>query len=125
MTLNVYTCQGIFSTVLGPDPDKRAGCPYTGVKRGITMDYARLGTTGLEVSRLCVGCMGFGVPAPGTASWLLDEAQTRQIIRLSLEAGLNFFDTANVYAAGTSEEFVGRALKDLAPRDEVVLATKS
>jgi aryl-alcohol dehydrogenase-like predicted oxidoreductase len=88
------------------------------------MDYVRLGNTGLKVSRLCVGCMSFGVPERGPHPWSLDEGRSRPLIKQALEAGINFFDTANVYSDGTSEEIVGRALKDFARRDEVVLATK-
>lgn len=88
------------------------------------MQYAKLGTTGLEVSRICLGCMSFGVPARGNHEWTLDEDAARPLIRQALEAGINFLDTANVYSDGTSEEIVGRALKDYARRDEIVLATK-
>ena len=88
------------------------------------MDTKRLGATGLEVSRLCLGCMSYGVSGAGTHAWTLDEETSRPFIRKAIEAGINFFDTANVYSAGTSEEIVGRALKDFARRDEVVLATK-
>ncbi len=88
------------------------------------MKYVRLGNTGLEVSRICVGCMSFGVPRGGTHPWTLDEETSRGFIKQSIEAGINFFDTANVYSLGSSEEIVGRALKDFANRDEVVLATK-
>ena len=88
------------------------------------MDTKRLGRTGLEVSRLCLGCMSYGVSDQGTHAWTLDEETSRPFIRRALELGINFFDTANVYSAGTSEEIVGRALKDFARRDEVVLATK-
>jgi aryl-alcohol dehydrogenase (NADP+) len=88
------------------------------------MQYTRLGTTGLEVSRICLGCMSFGNPNAGTHNWSLPEADSRPIMRAAWEAGINFFDTANVYSAGTSEEIVGRILKELAPRDEIVLATK-
>jgi aryl-alcohol dehydrogenase-like predicted oxidoreductase len=88
------------------------------------MEYTKLGATGLEVSRICVGCMSFGVPDRGNHAWTLDEANSRPIIRRALEAGINFFDTANVYSDGTSEEIVGRALRDYARRDEVVIATK-
>ena len=88
------------------------------------MDYTRLGHTGLKVSRLCLGCMSYGVPARGPHSWTLDEEQSRPFIRRALEVGINFFDTANVYSDGTSEEIVGRALRDFAKRDEVVLTTK-
>ena len=88
------------------------------------MQYGRLGQTGLEISRLCVGCMSFGVASQGDHSWTLGEDDSRVIIRRALEAGLNFFDTANVYSGGTSEEIVGRALKDFARREEVVIATK-
>jgi aryl-alcohol dehydrogenase-like predicted oxidoreductase len=88
------------------------------------MEYVKLGSTGLEVSRLCLGCMTYGEPSRGTHEWTLDEAKTRPLIKQALDAGINFFDTANTYSDGTSEEFVGRALKDLAKRDEIVLATK-
>lgn len=88
------------------------------------MQYTRLGTTGLEVSRICVGCMQFGEPDRGTQKWTLDEAASRAVIKAALDAGINFFDTANVYSAGSSEEIVGRALNDMVPRDEVVIATK-
>ncbi|GHH13541.1 oxidoreductase [Sphingomonas glacialis] len=88
------------------------------------MDYIKLGATGLDVSRLCLGCMTFGVPDRGTHAWTLDEAASRPILQKAVEAGINFFDTANVYSDGTSEEIVGRALKDFTRRDEVVIATK-
>ncbi|MEF2070976.1 aldo/keto reductase [Consotaella aegiceratis] len=88
------------------------------------MQYTNLGRTGLTVSRLCLGCMSFGVSSMGTHEWTLDEATSRPFFRQALEAGINFFDTANVYSAGTSEEITGRALKDMARRDEIVLATK-
>ena len=87
------------------------------------MNYTRLGKTGLQVSRICLGCMSFGDASKGRA-WVLDEAATRPIMRAAWEAGINFYDTANVYSAGTSEEIVGTILKELAPRDEIVLATK-
>jgi len=88
------------------------------------MDYTKLGSTGLDVSRLCLGCMTYGVPDRGNHAWTLDEEASRPLIRQAIEAGINFFDTANVYSDGTSEEIVGRALKDFARRDEVVIATK-
>ncbi|PKG24642.1 aldo/keto reductase [Niallia nealsonii] len=88
------------------------------------MDYIKLGNTGLDVSRLCLGCMSFGVPERGSHQWVLNEEKSRPIIKKALECGINFFDTANVYSDGTSEEIVGRALKDYANRDEIVLATK-
>jgi aryl-alcohol dehydrogenase-like predicted oxidoreductase len=88
------------------------------------LDYVKLGKTGLNVSRLCLGCMSYGVPARGPHPWTLDEEQSRPFIRRALDAGINFFDTANVYSDGTSEEIVGRALRDFAQRDDVVLATK-
>lgn len=88
------------------------------------MQYVRLGKTGLEVSRICLGCMSYGVPERGNHQWVLDEEQSRPFIKRALELGINFFDTANVYSDGTSEEIVGRALKDFASRDEIVLATK-
>ena len=88
------------------------------------MDYVRLGNTGLKVSRLCLGCMSYGVPERGAHLWTLSEVHSRPFIQRALEAGINFFDTANVYSDGTSEEIVGRALKDFGKRDEIVLATK-
>jgi aryl-alcohol dehydrogenase-like predicted oxidoreductase len=88
------------------------------------MDYVNLGKTGLKVSRLCLGCMSYGVPERGPHSWTLREEQSRPFIKRALEVGINFFDTANVYSDGTSEEIVGRALRDFAPRHDVVLATK-
>jgi len=88
------------------------------------MEYTKLGTTGLDVSRLCLGCMTYGVPDRGNHAWTLDEEASRPILRRAVEAGINFFDTANVYSDGTSEEIVGRALKEFARRDEIVLATK-
>ncbi len=88
------------------------------------MDYVKLGSTGLEVSPICLGCMTFGLPDRGPHPWTLDHEKSRPIIKHALELGINFFDTANVYSDGTSEEIVGRALKELARRDEVVIATK-
>ncbi|WP_112426559.1 aldo/keto reductase [Thermogemmatispora tikiterensis] len=88
------------------------------------MQYARLGKSGLEVSRICLGCMSFGDPNRWMHPWVLDEEQSRQIIRKALDLGINFFDTANVYSLGASEEILGRALKDFVKRDEVVIATK-
>ncbi|MGW4819084.1 aldo/keto reductase [Streptomyces sp. NPDC004227] len=88
------------------------------------MQYVKLGSTGLEVSRICLGCMTYGVPGRGTHEWTLDEEASRPLIRQALEAGITFFDTANVYSDGTSEEIVGRALRDFARRDDIVLATK-
>ena len=88
------------------------------------MQYRRLGRTGLEVSRICLGCMSYGVPDQGTHEWTLPEAESRPFLKKALDLGINFFDTANVYSAGTSEEIVGRALKDFVKRDEIVLATK-
>jgi 1-deoxyxylulose-5-phosphate synthase len=86
------------------------------------MDYVNFGKTGLKVSRLCLGCMTYGTPA--WRDWVLDEEASRPFFRRTLEAGINFFDTADVYSIGISEEVTGRALKDLAQRDEVVIATK-
>ena len=88
------------------------------------MHYTRLGNTGLEVSRLAVGCMSFGDPQRGNHPWSLPEEESRTLIKQAVEAGINFFDTANVYSAGSSEEIVGRALADFADRDWIVLATK-
>jgi aryl-alcohol dehydrogenase-like predicted oxidoreductase len=88
------------------------------------MEYTKLGRTGLDVSRICLGCMSYGVPERGMAPWSLNEEQSRPFIKRALKLGINFFDTANVYSDGTSEEIVGRALKEFARRDEVVIATK-
>ena len=88
------------------------------------MDYVRLGTTGLEVSKICLGCMSFGEPARGNHPWSLGEEEARVVIRAAIDAGINFLDTANVYSAGSSEEIVGRAIADFSARDEIVLATK-
>jgi aryl-alcohol dehydrogenase-like predicted oxidoreductase len=88
------------------------------------MEYVNLGRSGLKVSRICLGCMTFGAPDRGDHAWTLDEEKSRPIIRRALELGINFLDTANVYSEGTSEEIVGRALRDFARRDEIVLATK-
>jgi 1-deoxyxylulose-5-phosphate synthase len=88
------------------------------------MEYVRLGKSGLKVSRLCLGCMSYGVPERGSHPWTLVEEQSRPFIARALELGINFFDTSNSYSDGTSEEIVGRALRDLAKRDEVVIATK-
>ena len=87
------------------------------------MEYIRLGSTGLKVSRLCLGCMSYGQPGEGNA-WVLNEEQSRPFIQRALEAGINFFDTANVYSNGMSETVLGNALRDFASRDEVVIATK-
>jgi 1-deoxyxylulose-5-phosphate synthase len=88
------------------------------------MDYVKLGRTGLDVSRICLGCMSFGVPDRGGHPWSMDEQASRPFFKRALESGINFFDTANVYSDGTSEEITGRALKDLARREDVVIATK-
>ncbi len=88
------------------------------------MDYVKFGHTGMDVSRICLGCMSYGEPERGNHAWVLDEEQARPFIKKALDLGINFFDTANVYSDGTSEEIVGRALKDFAKRDEIVLATK-
>jgi 1-deoxyxylulose-5-phosphate synthase len=88
------------------------------------MEYVRLGTCGLKVSRLCLGCMSYGVPERGAHPWTLREDESRAFISRALEAGINFFDTSNSYSDGTSEEIVGRSLRDFAKRDEVVIATK-
>jgi aryl-alcohol dehydrogenase-like predicted oxidoreductase len=88
------------------------------------MDYVKLGRTGTDVSRLCLGCMTFGVPDRGTHPWTLDEEKSRPIMRRAVELGINFFDTANSYSDGTSEEITGRLLRELTRRDEIVVATK-
>lgn len=88
------------------------------------MQYIKLGNSELNVSRICLGCMGFGDAANGQHSWTIDEEHSREIIRRALDLGVNFFDTAIGYQSGTSEQYVGRALKDFAKREEVVVATK-
>jgi aryl-alcohol dehydrogenase-like predicted oxidoreductase len=88
------------------------------------MDYTKLGRTGLDVSRLFLGCMSYGEPGRGAHPWTLPEAESRPFIRQALDHGFNFFDTANVYSDGTSEEIVGRALKEFARREDIVVATK-
>src|SRR6266545_8365526 len=88
------------------------------------MKYVKLGSTGVDVSKICLGCMSYGLADRGNHTWTLDEETSRSFIRRSVEAGINFFDTANVYSDGTSEEIVGRALRDFARREDVVLATK-
>ena len=88
------------------------------------MEYVKLGRTGLDVSRLCLGCMSYGDPTRGRHEWTLDEEASRPFIRQALDLGINFFDTANVYSDGTSEEILGRALRDFARREDVVIATK-
>ena len=88
------------------------------------MEYVNLGQTGLRVSRICLGCMTYGLPDRGAHTWTLDEESSRPLIKRALDLGINFFDTANTYSDGTSEEIVGRALRDFARREEIVLATK-
>ena len=88
------------------------------------MEYTKLGNTGLEVSKICLGCMSFGDPAKWIHSWVLTEEDSKRLIKKALDLGVNFFDTANIYSLGASEEILGRALKEYAKREEVVIATK-
>ena len=88
------------------------------------MEYVKLGRTGLTVSRVCLGCMSYGDPARGNHAWTLDEAASRPFLARALDLGINFFDTANVYSDGSSEEIVGKALLEMTSRDELVIATK-
>ena len=88
------------------------------------MEYVKLGNTGMDVSKICMGCMSFGAASSGFHGWTLDEDESRGIIKRALDLGINFFDTANCYSYGSSEEILGRALKDYAHRDEIVVATK-
>ena len=88
------------------------------------MEYVNLGKTGLQVSRICLGCMSYGVPERGAHPWSLNEEASRPFLTRALELGINFFDTANVYSDGTSEEILGRAIRDLTRREEMVIATK-
>jgi len=88
------------------------------------MRWVKLGSTGLDISPICLGCMSYGAPDRGNHPWSLDEETSRPFVRQAIEAGINFFDTANVYSDGTSEEIIGRALADFAAREEIVVATK-
>ena len=88
------------------------------------MRYVKLGTTGLDVSPVAIGAMTYGEPGRGHPVWSLGEADSRPLVRHALEQGINFFDTANIYSQGSSEEILGRALRDFANRDDVVIATK-
>ena len=88
------------------------------------MKYTKLGNSDLSVSRICMGCMGFGDPGRGQHSWTVDEDRTREIVGRGLESGVNFFDTAIAYQSGTGEQYLGRALRELAARDKVIVATK-
>lgn len=88
------------------------------------MEYVKLGKTGLDVSRICIGCMSFGDPNRGNHTWTLPETESRALIKRALDLGINFFDTANVYSDGSSEEITGKALKDFAKREQLVIATK-
>jgi 1-deoxyxylulose-5-phosphate synthase len=88
------------------------------------MEYARLGRTGLKVSRICLGCMSYGDPSRGSHQWVLSEAESRPFFKRAIEAGINFFDTANIYSLGASETILGRAIKELSKREDLVIATK-
>jgi len=90
----------------------------------MAMEYTKLGRTGLDVSRICLGCMSYGGGNRGNHAWSLGEEESRPFIKRALEAGINFFDSANRYSHGSSEEILGRAIKDFARRDEIVIATK-
>ena len=112
-----------------PAASRFACAPYPSYKTygshmTYSMEYTRLGKSGLKVSRLCLGCMTYGVPERGGHPWCLNEEQSRPFIARALELGINFFDTANAYSDGTSEEIVGRALREMGQRDELVVATK-
>ena len=96
-------------------------CVFMG---GMKMKYTKLGSSDLNVSRICMGCMGFGDAKNGQHSWTIDEEHSREIIKRGLELGVNFFDTAIGYQSGTSEQYLGRALRDFTNRDKVVVATK-
>src|ERR1700684_1277068 len=92
--------------------------------KSANMEYVKFGKTGLGVSRLCIGCMTYGIPDRGPHPWTLDEEKSRPLIKQAIELGINFFDSANVYSDGTSEEILGRALKEYTRREDVVIATK-
>ena len=87
-------------------------------KEGKNMEYTTLGKSGIEISPFCVGCMSFGDPTSNFHAWTLNPSQSEELVRRALDLGINFFDTANVYSAGTSEEYLGRALKDV-PRNQI------
>src|SRR5882757_8803243 len=107
----------------GASPSRlRAGKTSPGLD--CDMQYTKLGRAGLDVSRICLGCMSYGEPDRGAHVWTLGEAASRPFLERALDLGINFFDTANVYSAGSSEEIVGRALLEYARRGEVVIATK-
>ena len=88
------------------------------------MEYTTLGKTDIKISKLCVGCMSFGKPSADFHEWTLDPQETEKMVSQALELGINFFDTANTYSHGTSEEYLGRAIKNCTSRDKVVLASK-
>src|SRR5689334_6652699 len=88
------------------------------------MEYTRLGSSGLKISRIALGCMSFGEPDRGSSQWTLDDTAAEPIFRQALELGINFWDTANTYSDGTSEEVVGRAIRKYTDRESIVLATK-
>lgn len=88
------------------------------------MKYTKLGNSDLNISRICMGCMGFGEAGNGQHSWTVDEAHSRKIIKKGLDLGVNFFDTEIAYQSGTSEQYLGRMIRDIAKRDEIVIATK-
>ena len=88
------------------------------------MKYTTLGNSDLTVSKICMGCMGFGDAANGQHSWTIDEEHSREIIKRGLDLGVNFFDTAIAYQSGTSEQYLGRAIRDFARREDIVIATK-
>src|SRR6202008_3638126 len=98
-------------------------CPIRSTQ-GAVMQYIKLGSTGLEISPIAIGAMTYGEPGRGHPVWSLSEEDSRTLIKHALEAGINFFDTANMYSLGSSEEILGRALKDYANRDDVVVTTK-
>ena len=103
---------------------QRYPCPLHPASSPLAMQYTRLGRSGLKVSRICLGCMSYGVPDRGPHPWSLPEKEARPFFKQAFDAGINFFDTANVYSDGTSEEIVGKLLKEFAPREQYVLATK-
>lgn len=107
-----------------PSPGRVFRLRRTAAGHDELMRYVKLGNTGLDVSELALGCMTYGEPGRGTHPWSLPEEQSRPLLKQAVDAGINFFDTANVYSLGSSEEIVGRALKDFTRRDEVVIATK-
>src|ERR1700731_466743 len=116
----VWMCSATISALIAPV----GRCVTSSTGNGVIERRSKLGCTGLGVSRICLGCMSYGGGNRGNHAWSLGEAESRPLIKQALEAGINFFDTANRYSLGNSEEILGHAIKAFARRDEIVIATK-